>query len=101
MSVQQDICNDAGRDGGEYIVPVHADPLIAARRRLQAVLVPVVDDVITVAVLRRKPLTLVPIVVRNRTARASHRRFVRRGSVTVAMLAAMTRILPLVLRRAC
>ncbi|RKF31513.1 hypothetical protein BCY88_12165 [Paraburkholderia fungorum] len=100
MSVQQDVCNDTRGDGGEHIVPVHADPLIAARRRLQAVLVPVVDNVIAIAVLGRKPLTLVPIAVRNGTARASQRRFVRRRPVATSILASVPRILSFVLRRA-
>jgi len=83
VPVKQDVCNDTGRDGDEYIVPVHAYPLIPARWRLQAVFVPVVDNVVTIPVLCRKPLPLVPIVVGNGTARTPQRRFVRCRAATM------------------
>jgi hypothetical protein len=99
VPVKQDVGDDTGRDGGEYIVPVHADPLIPARWRLQAVFVPVVDNVIAIPVLCRKPLALVPIVMGNGTARAPQRRLVRGRGTTMPVLLGLVPWIGSVLRR--
>lgn len=46
------------------MIPADADPLIAARRRTQVIAAPVVDHVLAVAELGRKPVTLVPLAAR-------------------------------------
>lgn len=98
MPGKQNICDDTCRDGSEYVVPVHAYPLIPARRRLQSMPVPVVDDVITIAVLRRKPLALVPIVMRNGAAWPPPRCVVQSRPVTISMRRPVTRVWPVVRR---
>jgi hypothetical protein len=62
--------------------------------------VPVVDDVIMIAVLRRKPLALVPVVMRNGTTGTSARRVVRSRPVTLSMWSPVTRVWLVVRRRA-
>ena len=42
---KQDVRYDAGGDSGQYKVPVYPQPVVAGRRRVQTVPVPVVDNV--------------------------------------------------------
>ena len=94
---QQNIRNNTGRDRREHIIAVHTDPLIPARRRLQSVLMPVVHDVIMIAILCRKPFALVPVVMWNGTARAATGCLMHR-STTAAMRRCVPRIAPSVRR---
>jgi hypothetical protein len=72
MSGQQNIRDNTGGNRGKDIIAVHADPLVTTRGRLQAVLMPVVHDIIAIAILGRQPLTLMPVTVWNGAPSAAH-----------------------------
>jgi len=67
---RNDVGDHAGRAGNEHVVAGHANPLMAARRCLQAMLTPVVDPEDVVTVFRRQPVATMPVAMRNRTDRS-------------------------------
>lgn len=61
--LQADLEHYARADLYEQVVAADADPLVAARRLRKVVCTPVVDHVLTVAVLGRHALAAAPVVV--------------------------------------
>src|SRR6185369_6720745 len=53
LLTEQQLGNDAGRDGDQHVVAAYLHPLIAAWRRVQAVRAPVVHHVLRTAIFRR------------------------------------------------
>ena len=61
---EQDLHDDAGGDGHQNVVAAGLHPVVAPRRRAQAVAAPVVHHVVVVTVLAVEAITPVEVVVR-------------------------------------
>src|SRR6185369_3541803 len=61
LLTEQQLGNDAGRDGDQHVVAAYLHPLIAAWRRVQAVRAPVVHHVLRTAIFRRNTAAAAPL----------------------------------------
>jgi hypothetical protein len=68
LVVQQEIHDDAGTDGNQYIVATGLNPMVAARRRVQVMAAPIVDNVLAIAIFCREAVASVESVIRTGTA---------------------------------
>src|SRR5690242_2268548 len=66
---EQDTGDDAGRHRRQHIVAADLHPVVAARRRAQAMRTPVVDHVLAVVIVRRQAPAAVEVVARTGAAR--------------------------------
>jgi hypothetical protein len=60
---QQQLRNNAGGDGNQHIIAAGLHPVITARRRVQTMLAPVVDDILAAAVLGRQTIAAMVIMI--------------------------------------
>src|SRR5664279_5065285 len=72
LPVQQDGGDHTGGDGHEHVVAPGLDPVVATRRRAQAVAAPVVDDVLAVTILGRQAAAAIEGVVGSGAAAFLH-----------------------------
>jgi hypothetical protein len=61
LRVHNDIGDDATGDGGENVLVIRPDPVIAARWFPQVIILPIRHNILVIAVLGRKPITTRPV----------------------------------------
>src|SRR6218665_2343115 len=86
-----DLSDHAGRDGGEHEVSTHADPVVAARRLLQAMAAPVVHHIVAAAVFLRHVAAATPFDMRLRIAAAIE---VAAVAIVLAIMAPVAAVIP-------
>ena len=63
LMVEKQLQDDAGGNGDQHVVGPGLDPVVATRRCAQVMAAPVINDILTVAILKRQTFSRPEIVI--------------------------------------